>query len=155
MRRHRTDLDTALPVSLAEWAGPRNPVMRVGAFSEGQSAKAALGYGYRSRVKSGQTTPRKEIDRLSSGLASGGGTAPCKALLRGNADIRAQVPHYFRPRAVTVGAEIGCLKHRAVNGAEIMATGQSVSTLSGVAPTVRRGLSKMTTLFLTHSARGR
>lgn len=116
-------------------------------FSRGRAEKAALGNGYRSRVKSGQTLPRKEIDRLPSDLASGGGTAPCKAWLQGDADIRASVPHDFRPRAVTVGAKPDPLKGCAVNGAEIVATGQSVPAPSGVAPTVRRALPKAEVCF--------
>lgn len=95
-----------------------NPVMRIGALSEGQAEKAALGNGCNSRVSSGQTTPHKEIDRLPSGLVPGVTPAPCKALLSGDADIRPLVPHYFRPRAVTVGATSDPRYGWSVNGTE-------------------------------------
>jgi len=118
MRRQATGLLTAPPLLILARRDNCNPVMRVGALPEVQSEKAALGYGYSSRVHSGQTLPRKEIDRLPSGLVPGVSPAPCKAWLSGDADIRALVPHAFRPRAVTVGAEIDRLKRCAVNGTE-------------------------------------
>ena len=116
--RHLLDQGTALRQPIAARCMNFNPVTRIGAFSEGRAEKAALGYGYRSRVHSGQILPHKEIDRLLSGLVPGVSPAPCKAWLSGDADIRALVPHAFRPRAVTVGAKIDRLKRCAVNGTE-------------------------------------
>jgi hypothetical protein len=120
--RHLLDQGTALRQPIANWRRNCNPVTRIGAFSEGRAEKAALGYGYRSRVNSGQILPRKEIDRLLSGLVPGVSPAPCKAWLSGDADIRALVP---RPSGQiedhaqsSVGAKIDRLKRCAVNGTE-------------------------------------
>ena len=63
--RHLLDQGTALLAPITALAGNRNPVTRIGAFSEGPAKKAALGNGYSSRVRSGQTPPRKERQSLS------------------------------------------------------------------------------------------
>ena len=96
-----------------------NPVTRIGALSEGRAEKAALGYGYRSRVNSGQILPHKEIDRLPSGLVPGVSPAPCKAWLSGDADIRPLVPQADHAQLVSVGATIDPRYGWSVNGTEI------------------------------------
>ena len=65
LRRQALGLLTASPLPITVRLANRNPVMRVGAFSEVQAKKAALGNGYSSRVRSGQTSPRKERHSLS------------------------------------------------------------------------------------------
>ena len=56
-KKERADLPSTRPVGsvLIDFMDKYNPVMRIGAFTVGQTEKAALGRRYRHRVKSGQS----------------------------------------------------------------------------------------------------
>jgi len=74
MRRHATELHAASRLDpIRESRSNRNPVMRVGAFSEVQSEKAALGQSYRRRVATrlpdkakSHKAPDQRLNRLIS-----------------------------------------------------------------------------------------